>query len=112
MSQKNPFEVIKRRYITEKATLLSSLKDAKNNASIRRCESPKYLFLVDPKANKQEISDAIEEIYAARNIKVKKVNTIIVKPKVYARKGNRSQGKRLLVKKAVVTLARGDTIED
>jgi large subunit ribosomal protein L23 len=112
MSQKNPYEIVKRRYITEKATLLSSLKDAKNNASVRKCESPKYVFLVDPKANKQEIADAIEEIYATRNIKVKKVNTIIEKPKVYARKGNRGQGKGLLVKKAIVTLARGDTIED
>jgi large subunit ribosomal protein L23 len=109
---KDPYTIIKRRFITEKATMLSKLKDAKSNASVRKCESPKYVFLVDPGANKTEIADAVEEIYAARNIKVTKVNTILDKPKIFARKGNRNPGRGQLQKKAVVTLTRGDTLED
>jgi len=109
---KDPYEIIKRRYITEKATMLSKLKDSQSNASVRKCESPKYVFLVDPNANKTEIADALEEIYVARNIKVKKVNTILDKPKIFARKGNRNAGRGVMQKKAIVTLTRGDTLED
>ena len=112
MVKKNPYSIVKRRYITEKATVLSSLKDAKGNASIKRCESPKYTFEVDPTANKTEIREAIEEIYAARNLRVVRVNTINVKPKQYARRGNRQPGRATFMKKAIVTLARGDVIED
>jgi len=112
MVKKSPYSVVKRRYVTEKATMLSGLKDAKSNLSLKRCESPKYVFEVEPTANKTEIADAIEEIYAARNLKVVRVNTINVKPKQFARRGNRQPGRATFMKKAIVTLARGDTIED
>ncbi|MDB6080957.1 MAG: ribosomal protein [Chlamydiia bacterium] len=112
MSQKSPYAVIKSRYITEKATVLSKLKDATSNASVRRCESPKYIFIVDPQANKTEIADAIEEIYAEKNVKVAAVNTINVKPKQYNRRGNKNPGRSNQMKKAIVTLSRGDSLED
>jgi large subunit ribosomal protein L23 len=112
MSQKNPYDVIKSRYITEKATVLSSLKDAKSNASVRRCENPKYVFLVDTSANKTEIKDAVEEIYSNRNVRVVAVNTINVKPKVFNRRGPRNPGRTSLMKKAIVTLAAGNSLED
>ena len=112
MVQKDPYSIIKKRYVTEKATLLSSLKTMKNNASQRKCESPKYVFVVDPSANKTEIASAIEEIYSSRGVKVTKVNTITVKPKAYARRGNRRPGSASQMKKAIVTFQRGDTIED
>ena len=112
MSQKNPYDVIKSRYITEKATVLSSLKDAESNASLRRCTSPKYVFLVDTAANKAEIKDAIEDIYSSKNVKVVAVNTINVKPKVYNRRGPRNPGRTTSMKKAIVTLASGNTLED
>ena len=112
MSQKNPYDVIKSRYITEKATVLSSLKDAESNASLRRCASPKYVFLVDTSANKAEIKDAIEDIYSSKNVKVVAVNTINVKPKVYNRRGPRNPGRTNAMKKAIVTLAAGNSLED
>jgi len=112
MTHKNPFHVVKHRYITEKTTVLENLKSATSNPSVRRCESPKYTFVVDPTANKHEIKDAVERIYAHRNIKVKAVNTSIMKPKQQNRRGNRQPGKTNLMKKAIVTLQRGDSIED
>lgn len=108
----NPYHVIKKRYITEKASVLQGLKDAKSNRSVARCENPKYVFLVDPKANKQEIARAVEEIYQTQHIKVVAVNTINVKPKNYNRRGRMNPGRSTAMKKAVVTLAVGNSIED
>ena len=66
----------------------------------------KYVFIVDKRANKIQISDAVEEIF---NVKVEKVNTINVKGKVKRR--GRIVGKRKDYKKAIVKLAEGETIE-
>jgi large subunit ribosomal protein L23 len=112
MSQKSPYDIVKSRYVTEKATVLSSLKNATSNASIRRCQSPKYVFLVATDANKTQIADAVEEIYHSKKIKVVAVNTINVKPKYYNRRGQRNAGRSALMKKAIVTLAVGDSLED
>jgi large subunit ribosomal protein L23 len=112
MSSKNPYDVIKSRYITEKATMLGNLKNAQSNASVRKCESPKYVFLVDPRANKFEIKNALETMYASKNIKVVAVNTVNVKPKHFERRGARRAGRTTHQKKAIVTLQRGDTLED
>ncbi len=112
MSQKNPYDIIKRRYITEKATMLSNLKNAKSNPCIAKCESPKYVFLVNPTANKAEIAEAVEVIYAAKNVKVTAVNTINCKPKKYNRRGSMRPGSDAHFKKAIVTLAVKDSLDD
>lgn len=110
MHKKSPYDVIKSRYITEKGSMLESLKDATSNPSLAKCDSPKYVFLVDKKANKQEIARAVEEIYAEKNIKVQSVNTIIVKPKERRVRGR--VGFTAGFKKAIVTLEKGNEIAD
>ncbi len=110
MTSKSPYQVIKSRYITEKASVLQGLKDCESNACVKRCKQPKYVFIVDIKANKIEIADAIEKIYAEKKVSVKAVNTIKVKPKkrrVRGRLGMRSQ-----FKKAIVTLDESDSLDD
>ena len=84
-------ELIKAPVITEKANAL-----AKNN---------QYVFKVSEKANKYQIKQAVEKIF---NVKVVAIRTLNVKPKTkrvgrYAGLTNRS-------KKAIVTLAEGQTI--
>jgi large subunit ribosomal protein L23 len=67
-----------------------------------------YTFVVDPRASKIEISDAIETIF---NVQVTKVNTLNRKGK---RKRNRKAatfGKRPDTKRAIVTLAAGSRID-
>ena len=70
-------------------------------------EQNSYTFLVDKRANKTEIKEAVQQIW---NVRVLSVNTI-------NRKGKRKRsrlgmyGKRPDQKRAVVTLAAGDTIE-
>jgi large subunit ribosomal protein L23 len=110
MIRKHPYEIIKSRYITEKARLLESLQNNSSNPSIKKCNTPKYVFLVDKKATKYEIAEAIEEIYAEKNIKVIGVNTIYIKPKKRTVRGRRGMKKG--IKKAIVTLKPGDVIED
>ncbi|MBS0656152.1 MAG: 50S ribosomal protein L23 [Verrucomicrobia bacterium] len=112
MKSTNPYEVIKRRYITEKSSVLQGLKDAASNKSLKRCENPKYVFLVDPKANKHQIAEALEEIYRDKHVRVVAVNTMNVKPKQYNRRGKMNAGRSVALKKAVVTLAVGDSIEE
>lgn len=110
MTTQNPFNVIKSRHVTEKARVLQNLQDAKSNKSLARCEEPKYVFIVDKKANKIEIAKAIEAIYAAKNVKVTAVNTINVKPK--ARRVRGHAGFKGAFKKAIVTLQKGNVIDD
>ncbi|MCB0995115.1 MAG: 50S ribosomal protein L23 [Acidimicrobiales bacterium] len=67
-----------------------------------------YTFKVHPEATKPEIADAVRNIFGVR---VLKVNTMNRKGK---RKRNRrvaTYGKRADTKRALVTLAEGDSIE-
>lgn len=112
MKQNNPYNIVKRRYITEKTGVLENLKNATSNPSVSRCENPKYVFLVDPKANKKQIAEAIEQIYSDKNIRVVAVNTINVKPKNYNRRGRMNPGRSVAMKKAIVTLAVGDSVDE
>ncbi len=68
----------------------------------------KYTFLVDPRANKTEIRQAVESIFSVR---VTNVNTLNRKGK---RKRNRRTftfGQRADTKRAIVTLAEGQSID-
>jgi large subunit ribosomal protein L23 len=108
--KKTPFDIIKSRYVTEKATMLTHLKDANSSASLKKFDKPKYIFLVNPKANKIEIKWALEKIYEEKKIKVLSVNTISVHPKVKRVRGRLGKTKHL--KKAIVTLEEGDSLDD
>ncbi len=65
-----------------------------------------YVFSVDVRANKVQIKQAIESIF---NVKVENVNTINVKPKT--KRVGRYPGKTNKVKKAIVKLKEGSSIE-
>ena len=78
--------------ITEKATLLS--------------EKNKVVFRVAKDASKDEIAAAVEELF---KVKVTKVNTINVLGKTKRFRG--VKGKREDIKKAIVTLQEGQSID-
>ncbi len=86
------FDVIRRPVITEKATLGS--------------EHNQVTFVVARDATKPEIKAAVEALF---DVKVEKVNTLISKGKVKRFRGIR--GRRPDVKKAIVTLAEGHSID-
>ncbi|MFB3739745.1 MAG: 50S ribosomal protein L23 [Candidatus Velamenicoccus archaeovorus] len=69
-------------------------------------EANVYTFLVDRRANKTEIKEAIQQIW---NVRVVSVNTLNRKGKVKRRRF--TTGKRADQKRAIVTLAEGDSIE-
>jgi large subunit ribosomal protein L23 len=78
--------------ITEKATLLT--------------EQNKVVFKVAEDATKDDIAAAVEELF---KVKVIKVNTLITKGKTKRFRG--ILGRRSDVKKAIVTLQEGQTID-
>ena len=78
--------------ITEKSTLLS--------------EHNKVVFKVAMDSTKDEIAAAVEALF---NVKVTKVNTVITQGKKKLFRGN--LGKRNDVKKAIVTLQEGQSID-
>ena len=65
-----------------------------------------YTFVVAKEANKIEIAQAVEKQF---NVKVSDVRTMRYAGK--AKRMGKHQGRRASWKKAVVTLAQGDTIE-
>lgn len=86
------YDVILSPVVTEKATMASQ-----NN---------QVIFRVARTATKPEIKEAVEKLF---NVKVEGVNTLVVKGKTKyfrQRKGTRSD-----VKKAIVTLAEGHSID-
>jgi len=106
----NPYNIIKRRRVTEKSRVLENLQNAKSNISLSRCQTPKVVFEVDIKANKAEIKQAIELIYAEKNVKVVSINTITIPAKWRRVRGH--LGKTARVKKAVVSFRPGDAIDE
>ena len=89
------YDVLRRPILTEKSTH----QYKKMN---------QYVFEVAIDANKRMIKEAVEELF---DVEVEKVNTMVMP----AKRSRRSQSRRVLVrrsryKKAVVTLAHGDTI--
>lgn len=69
-------------------------------------EEGKYVFEVAKAANKIQIADAVAEIF---KVKVLSVNTANVTGKV--KRVGRNIGRRRSYKKAIVTLAPGETIQ-
>ena len=86
------YKIIRKPIVTEKATKLS--------------EFNKVVFEVAYKSNKTETKDAVEKLFS---VKVKAVNIINTKGKVKRFKG--ILGKRNDIKKAVITLVEGNTID-
>jgi len=110
MKNANPYNIIKSQHVTEKSGMLGRLKTAESNPSLKRFKNPKYVFIVDPAANKTEIANALEEIYSEQKIKVVSVNTINVKGKTKRVRGR--AGKTASFKKAIVTLEEGDSLDN
>ena len=66
----------------------------------------KFVFVVDKRANKIQIAQAVKEVF---NVTVENVNTMNVKGKTKSR--GRTIGRTSSYKKAIVKLQPGDTIE-
>ena len=110
MTKKSSYSILLSRRATEKSRVLENLQHANSNPSLSRCKTPKVVFNVHPSANKQEIAQAVEEIYADKKVKVLSVNTASVKSRqrrVRGRLGWTSAGK-----KAIITLQPGSSIEE
>lgn len=110
---KDPHMIIVKPHITERSVAASYGNPLiKNEADVQR----KYTFIVAPDANKIEIKQAIEAIYNEGKkkdelISVTSVRTVTMKGKK-RRVGHRSTGYRPDRKKAIVTLAKGQRLED
>lgn len=90
------YEVLRRPLVTEK----SSYQSGKLN---------QYSFIVADNVTRTQVKDAIETIYDVTVVRVNVIN-------VPAKRGRRLRSRRLLVrkaayKKAVVTLAEGQTLQ-
>ncbi|MET9876304.1 50S ribosomal protein L23 [Actinacidiphila glaucinigra] len=82
------------------------VKPVVSEKSYALLDENKYTFIVDPRANKTQIKQAVETVFS---VKVTGVNTI-------NRQGKRKRtktgfGKRKDTKRAIVTLAEGDRID-
>lgn len=76
--------------------------------SYQLIESNVYTFIVHPDAAKPEIRNAIEEIFG---VKVTNVNTLNRKGKTTRNRRTGKVGSRPARKRAIVTLAEGDSID-
>jgi large subunit ribosomal protein L23 len=90
-------EILKKPILTEKVAAMGEKLN-------------QYAFVVDKKANKIQIKTAIEAMF---NVTVVSVNTMIAPGKVRTRgtKNGQVTGSTGRIKKAVVSLAEGNTID-
>ena len=91
-SEERALSIILKPLMTEKSTNLNQFNQ--------------YSFIVSKNSNVFEIKSAIEKIF---KVKVTKVNTSILRGKIKSFKG--SLGYRKDTKKAIITLAEGNTID-
>lgn len=91
VTERNLADIVFRPVITEKATLL--------------LENNQYVFEVDPRAAKPDIVTAIETLF---DVKVTNISTM--RPPRKKRRVGKNMGHRAQVKRAVVQLAEGDSI--
>jgi large subunit ribosomal protein L23 len=92
MTDPRHYDVIRSPVITEKATLASDVNQV--------------IFRVAIDATKPQIKEAVEKLF---DVKVTAVNTLVTKGKTKRFKGR--LGTRSDVKKAIVTLAEGQSID-
>ena len=92
LTQNKAYQIILNPLVTEKST--------------QQSEFNKMVFAVPVNATKLEVKSSNEKIFS---VKVKSVNTILLKGKVKRFKG--VLGRRSNTKKAIVTLAPGNTID-
>ena len=92
ISSERSFSIIKSPVMTEKSTNLNQFN--------------KYSFIVSKNSSSHEIKQAIENIF---KVKVEKINTLVIRGKLKSFKG--SLGYKKDYKKAIVTLAEGNTID-
>ena len=89
-----PYDIIETVRLTEKATLLAETLN-------------KYVFRVNPRANKVQIKEAVEKLFKKTVLSVNTSN--------YAGKKKRERtaayGRKAHWKKAIVTLKQGDKID-
>lgn len=110
---KDPYSIIVKPHISERTVALSYGDPLeKDEKKIQR----KYTFIVAGTANKIEIKKAFETIYNAgrkkdETLTVEAVHTANIKGKS-RRVGQRAPGKRPDRKKAIITLTRGQMLED
>lgn len=90
----NIYQVLKRPILTEKTDF--------------QRDDNQYVFEVDRQANKHEIKKAVETLF---DVEVMAVNTMIMKPK-RRRLGRKAITTRPAWKRAIVTLAPGERIQD
>lgn len=92
-----PSDILIKPILSEKANKLSEKQN-------------RYSFVVDKKANKLEIKKAVEQFYG---VQVSEVNTIVVPSKAKSRytKAGFVNGRKPSKKKAIVTVAEGETID-
>ena len=88
----NNYDILRSPVITEKATMAS--------------ENNQVIFNVAKNANKVSIKEAVESLFG---VKVKAVNTLVRKGKVKRFRG--IKGKRNDIKRAIVTLEEGHSID-
>jgi large subunit ribosomal protein L23 len=86
-------QIIKKILVTEKSTAAREI-------------SNKYFFEVDRKANKMEISKAVEKLFKVKVADVRVLHVLGKKKRL-----GRIMGKKRSWKKAIVTLAAGSRIE-
>jgi large subunit ribosomal protein L23 len=108
----NAFEIIKTVRLTEKGTRQGSQivryreKTKEGNGEIKTRPLNQYTVVADPRANKTQIRQAVQDLF---KVKVMKVNTLNVRGK-FRRQRTKQAGQSSNWKKAIVTLKQGDKI--
>ncbi|MDR2268879.1 MAG: 50S ribosomal protein L23 [Rickettsiales bacterium] len=87
------YDILRRPIISEKAAKLS--------------EANGIVFEIAPTANKKDVAKAVSAIY---NVVPEKINIVNAKGKVKSFR-NKNKGARRMIKKAYVTLPKGQTID-
>jgi large subunit ribosomal protein L23 len=100
MTNLSVWDILKSPVVTEKSVLLKEATSDEGEGQI-------LTFRVNRKAGKEQIKNAVQEIF---NVKVAKVRTVQYEGKI--KKRGRHEGRRANWKKAYITLKKGEPLVD
>jgi large subunit ribosomal protein L23 len=91
------------------SVIIAPVLTEKTNA-MRETESRKYVFKVNPRANKFEVMKAIHELFSVNPLNCRVIN-VKQKPRMARTKSGFRLGHTASWKKAIITLPKGEKID-
>lgn len=87
-----------------------TLKPVFSERSVVQAKEGKYTFVTSPSLSKPEIAKIVERVYGVSVVGIRTTKKLVLAKKARAASGRRNAGSGRIIKKALVSVKKGDKI--